>query len=135
MNGHSLTRLTRAMSMDRSNKPFVMNNNGSSTSATLAELDIAGDRARMPHALSPEPPLGGKDHTADPADLLPSAIAVDSEPRAGCSKEPGSSKTSISEELTRKFRPEPTADSGLEPPVGNAPSGVGISHQSTERKR
>ena len=82
-----------------------------------------------------EPSLGGKAHTVSPTVTAGETTLVAEGSKAPATKVPGASKASISEELTRKYRPGMAACGVLEKHVGNSPTGVGISHQWMEAKR
>ena len=124
--------------MDASDKPPDMNDMtekwGNTSSATAAHQ--GGRNALEGRSVQrPEASLGGKDPTASPAGTPNERIFVEDRSKALETKVPGASKSSISEELTRKYRSGLAAVGAPEKYVGSSPRGVGISHQWMEAVR
>ena len=141
MKGYSLTRLARATPMDASDKPPNMNDMNdmnqkwANTSSAIADNQGSGNAPERRSMRPPETSLGGKDHTASPADTPSERFFVEDGSNAPATKVPGSNKLSISEELTRKYRPGLASDGAHDKRAGNSPRGVGVSHQWMEAKR
>ena len=138
MNGHSLTQLTGVTPMDRSDNPLDMNDMKETWENSSSATTSNQGARNAPEGWSTKPPeasLGGKDHTEGPASTSDERIFVEDGSKAPATKVPGTSKTSISEELTRKYRPGMATCGAPEEHVGNSPTGVGISHQWMEAKR
>ena len=125
-------RIKHVIPMKQANKPFVMSQQqGSAPLGTSRGLGRT--KARAPTvAASTNESLGGKDHTPNPNGAPKARIYVDDGSKPQLTTVPGSSKASISEELTRKYRPGATTENPYEKHVGSRPRGVGISHQSFE---
>ena len=104
---------------------------------TLARPSVTPDTSEAASLSSPASParsLGGKDHTPNPTGAPKARIFVDDGSRPSTTIAPGSSKTPISEELTRKHRPGTEALGAPRKHLAMRPRGVGISHQSIERE-
>ena len=133
MKGYSLTRRAHAR-WAHSHKPPGMNdmkNISSAATGNQGGRNEPEERSTRP----PEPPLCGKTHTVSPAVTADETILVEDGSKAAATKVPGTSKVYISEDLTRKYRPEMAACGVPETNVGNSPSDVGISHQRMEARR
>ena len=136
MKGYSLTRLTCAR-WAHPHKPSVMNDmneKGEHTSSAPAGNQGGRNEPEGRSTRPLEPSQGGKNHTVSPSVTVDERIFVEDGSKAPATKVPGASKASISEELTRKYRPGIAACGVPEKHVGNSPSGVGISHQWMEAK-
>ena len=112
-----------------------MNEKLENTSSATAGNQDGGNEPEGWSTRPVEPSLGGKDHTVSPAGTPDERILVEDRSKAPATKVPGASKTSISEELTRKYRPGMAARGAPEMHVGNSHIGVGISHQWMGAKR
>ena len=124
--------------MDRSDNPLDMNDmkeTWENSSSATAGNPGSGNPPFGSSSPWTATSMGGKDHTANPAGTPKARIFVDDGSKAPATKAPGASKTSISEELTRKYRPGIASVGASEKHVGNSPRGVGISHQRMEAER
>ena len=135
MNGYSLTRLRHVTAMKRTDKAFGMNSKHDlATSEPECAVVVAAYAPRLGF-VRPDELMGGKRHTPDPDTHDVPKTELDDGAQPGRNVLPGSCKTTISEELTRKSRPVGVRRPTLERTVGRLRHGVGISHHRAGRKR